>query len=89
MKFHSMTSLCLFNRAGKTFAQTVTYKNNVLLPADTKSIVYKHTHSAQRWLIKTDRFTTAVEAESPLSSEISSRHMRMRRRTFYILHQIR
>jgi len=35
---------------------------------------YKHTHSAQRWLIKTDkteRFTTALEAESPASSEIS------------------
>jgi len=66
-----MTSSCLFNRAGTTFLQTVTCKNNVSLPADTKSIVYKHTHSAQRWLIKTDRFTTAVEADSPLSSEIS------------------
>ena len=41
------------------------------MPADTKSIVYKHTHSAQRWLIKTDHFTTALEAESPLSSKIS------------------
>jgi len=33
-----------------------------------------HTPSAQRWLIKTDnteRFTTALEAESPVSSEIS------------------
>jgi len=55
------------------FSQTVTYNNNnnVFLPADTKSIVYKHTHSAQRWLIKTERFTTALEAESPVSSEIS------------------
>jgi len=70
MKFHLMTSSCLFNR-GTTFAQTVTYNNNVFLPADTKSIVYKHTHSAQRWLTTTDRFTTALEAESPLSSEIS------------------
>jgi len=34
-------------------------------------MVYKHTHSAQRWLIKTERFTTALEAESPVSSEIS------------------
>jgi len=61
MKFQSMTSWCLFNR-GTTFSQTVTYNNNVFLPADTKSIVYKHTHSAQRWLIKTQRFTTALEA---------------------------
>jgi len=66
-----MTSSCLFNR-GTTYSQTVTYNNNnVFFPADTKSIVYKHTHSAQRWLIKTDRFTTALEAESPLSSEVS------------------
>jgi len=47
MKFHSMTSSCSFNR-GTTFSQTVTCNNNVILPADTKSIVYKHTHSAQR-----------------------------------------
>jgi len=31
---------------------------------------YKHTHSAQRCLIKTERFATALEAESPVSSEI-------------------
>jgi len=40
----------------------------------TRSPYYKHKHSAQRWLIKTDkteRFTTALEAELPLSSEIS------------------
>jgi len=53
MKFHSMTSSCLFNRGTTTFLQTVTYNNNVFLSADTKSIVYKHTHSAQRWSIKT------------------------------------
>jgi len=41
MKFHSMTSSCLFNR-GISFSQTSTY-NNVFLPADTKSIV-QHTH---------------------------------------------
>jgi len=70
MKFHSMTSSYLSNR-GITFSQTVTYNNNAFLPVDTKSIVYKHTHSAQRWLIKTERFTTALEAESPVSSEIS------------------
>jgi len=42
MKSHSMTSSCLFNR-GATFSQTVTYNNNVFLPADTKSIVQTHT----------------------------------------------
>ena len=66
-----MTLSCLFNRG--IFSQTVTYNNNIFLPADTKSIVYKHTHSAQRWLIKTDkteRFTTALETESPGSREI-------------------
>jgi len=36
MKFHSMTSSCLFNR-GTTFSQTVT------LAADTKCIVETHT----------------------------------------------
>jgi len=41
------------------------------VPADTKSIAYIHTHSAQRWLIKTDPFTTALKAESPVSSEFS------------------
>ena len=28
---------------GRTFSQTVTYNNNVFLPADTKSIVQTHT----------------------------------------------
>jgi len=42
MKFHSMMSSCLFNR-GTTFSQTVTYNSNVVLPADTKSIVQTHT----------------------------------------------
>jgi len=70
MKFHSMTSSYLSNR-GTTSSQMITYNNNVFLPADTKSIVYKHTHSAQRWLIKIEHFTTALEAESPVSSEIS------------------
>ena len=42
MKFHSMTSSCLFNR-GATFSQTVTYNNNVFLPADTKPVVQTHT----------------------------------------------
>jgi len=42
MRFCSMTSSRLFNR-GTNFSQTVTYNNNVFLPPDTKSIVYKHT----------------------------------------------
>jgi len=70
MKFISMTSSYLSN-PGTTFSQTVTYNNNAFLPADTKSIVYIHTHSLQRWSIKTERFTTGLEAESPVSSEMS------------------
>jgi len=72
MKFSSMMSSCLFNRS-TTFSQTVAYNSTVFFPADTKSIVQTHTF-AQRWLIKTDkteRFATALEAESPVSSEIS------------------
>ena len=72
MKFHLMTSSCLFNR-GTTFSQTVTYNINVFCP-QTRGPQYKHTHSAQRWVIKTDkteRFTTALEAESPVSRAIS------------------
>jgi len=38
-------------------------------------MVYKHTHSTQRWTtLKTDEtehFTTALGPESPVSSEIS------------------
>jgi len=65
-----MTSSCLFSHS-TTYSQTVAYNNKVFLPADTKSIVYKHTHYAQRWLIKTERFTRALQAESAVSSEIS------------------
>jgi len=61
MKFHSMTPSCLFSR-GTTFSQTATHNNNVFLLADTKSII--QTHSTQCWLIKTERYTTASEAES-------------------------
>ena len=42
IEFQSMTSSCLFNR-GTTSSQTVTYNNNVFLPADTKSRVQTHT----------------------------------------------
>jgi len=59
IKFHSMTSSCLFNR-GTTFSQTVTQNKSVFLPADTKSIVYKHTHSTQRWFIKNITFCNSV-----------------------------
>jgi len=41
----SWTFIRLFNR-GTTFSQTVTYNSIVFLPANTKSITYKHTHSA-------------------------------------------
>jgi len=37
MKFHLMTSSCLFNRG-----TTVTYNNDVFLPVGTKSIVQTH-----------------------------------------------
>jgi len=76
MNFHSMTSSFLFNR-GTTFSQTVTYNNNnVFLPADTRSIVQTHTFYTTLVIkkLKTDktkRFTTALKAESPVSSEIS------------------
>ena len=47
---------------------------------------HKHPHSAQRWLIKTERFTTALGAESPVSSKISdfTPYTHARRATFYI-----
>jgi len=51
----------------------VTY-NNMYFCSQTRCPQSKHTHSAQRWLIKadkTERFATALEAESPVSSEIS------------------
>jgi len=66
-----MTSSCLFNLS-TTFSQTVTYNNTVFLPADTKCIAQTHTFCTT--LVKTDkteRFATALEAESPVPSEIS------------------
>ena len=84
MKFISMTSSYLSN-PGATFSQTVTYNNNAFLPADTKSIVYIHTHSLQRWSIKTERFTTGLEAESQCQVKcLTSRHMRMQIAILYI-----
>jgi len=70
MKFHSMALSYLSNR-GTIVLQTITYNNNVFLSADIKTIAYKHPHSAQRWLIKTERFTKELQAESPVSREIS------------------
>ena len=37
----------------------------------TRSPQYTNTHSAQRWLMKTECFTTALEAELPVSSDKS------------------
>jgi len=72
------------------FSQTVTYNNNVFLPADMKSIPYKHTHSAQRWLIKNSvlqqRWRLNYQCQAKF---LTSRHMRMHRATFYILNTLR
>ena len=58
-----------FNR-GTTFSQTV--GDNVFLAADTKSIVQTHIFCTTLGnKNKTERFATALEAESPVSSEIS------------------
>jgi len=86
MKFHSMTSSCLFNR-GTTFSQTVTYNNNVFLPADTQSIVQTHTFCTtlvknvlqQRW-----RLNHWCQAKF-----LTLRHMRMHRVIFSILNTLR
>jgi len=91
MKFHSMTSSCLFN-GGTTFSQTVTYNNNAFFPAKTKSIVYKHTHSAQRWLIKTKQ--NVLQQRWRLNHRcqakfLTSRLMRMHRATFNISNTLR
>jgi len=53
------------------FLHTVTYNNNVFLPADTRSTVQTHTFCTTLKTDETERFTTALEAESPVSSEIS------------------
>jgi len=73
MKFHSITSSCLFNR-GTTFSQTVAYNNNVFLPADTKSTVQTHTfcttlvnknrtfyNSVAGWITSVNRPVTSLE----------------------------
>jgi len=86
MKFHSMTSSYLSN-CGTTFSQTVTYNNNVLLPAETKSTVQT---------IETPTFcTTLVNKNNILQRRwrlnhqcqvkfLTSRHTHMHRATFYI-----
>ena len=65
------------HRAYSTVVQLFRKRSHIIIMyfwPQTWSLYCKHTHSAQRWLIKTDkteRFTTALEAESPVSSEIS------------------
>jgi len=65
------------HRAYSTVVQLFRRRSHIIIMyfcLQTRSPYYMHTPSAQRWLIKTDnteRFTTALEAESPVSSEIS------------------
>ena len=61
--------------------------HNVFLPADTKSIVNKHTHSAQRWLNKTKQ--NVLQQRWRLNhwcqaKFLNPRHMCMHRATFYV-----
>ena len=95
MKFHSMTSSCLFNR-GTSFSQTVTYNNNyVFLPPDTKSIVQTHTFC--KTLVNKNRQKTkqnVLQQRWRLNHRcqakfLTSRHMRMRRATFNISNTLR
>jgi len=90
MKFHSMSSSCLFNR-GTTFSETVTYNNNVFLPLDTKSIVQTRTFctmlvnkkkTKQKVLQQRWRLSHRCEAKF-----LTSRHMR--RATFNISNTLR
>jgi len=65
------------HRAYSTVVQLFRNRSHLIIMyfcPQTRSPYYKHTHSAQRWLIntdKTERFATALEAESPVSREIS------------------
>jgi len=85
MKFHSMTSSCLFNR-GTTFSQTVTNNNTVFLLADTKSTVQRHTF--WKTLVNKKRqnrtfynsvggWITGVTRNFWLAKFLTSRHVRM------------
>jgi len=84
------------HRAYSTVVQIFRKRSHIIIMyfcPQTRSPQYKHTHSAQRWLIKTnktERFTTALEAESPVSSKISDfTPMRMHRATFNVLNTLR
>jgi len=91
MKFHSMTSSCLFNR-GTTFSQTVTYNNNVFLPADTKYIVQRHTlyTTLDNKKHKTERLHLRWRLNHRRQEKfLTSRHMRMHRATFNISNTLR
>jgi len=92
-----MTSSRLFNR-GTTFSQTVTYYNNVVLPADTKSMVQTHTFCTT--LVNKNRqnrtfynsvggWITSVKRNFWLAKFLPSRHTHMHRATFYILNTLR
>ena len=65
------------HRAYSTVVQLFRKRSHIIVMyycSQTRSPQYKHALSAQRWLIKADKtehFATALEAESPLSSEIS------------------
>ena len=65
------------HRAYSTVVQLFRKRSHIIIMyfcPKTRSPWYKHTHSAQRWLIKSDRterFTTALEAESPVLNVIS------------------
>jgi len=92
MKFHSMTSPCLFNRS-TTFSQTVTYNNNVFLPADTKSIVQAHTFCTtlvnknrqnRTFYNSVEGWITGFKRNFSLAKFLTSRHVRMHRATFNI-----
>ena len=65
------------HRAYSTVVQLFRKRSHIIIMyfyPQTRSPQYKDKHSAQCWSIKTDKtewFTTALEAESPMSSEIS------------------
>jgi len=97
MKFHSMTSSCLFNR-GTTCSQTVTYNNNVFLSADTKSTVQTHTFCTtlvnknrqnRKFYNSVGGWITGVKRNFALAQFLTSRHMRMHRATFNISNTLR
>jgi len=94
MKFHSMTSSYLSNR-GTTFSQTVTLLiMHFCRRHEEHSRLYKHTHSAQRWLLKlfynsVGGWITSVKQNFWLPKFLTSHHTRTHRATFYIQNTLR